>query len=231
MKRNFKFYLALWAVMLVLFNVIAFVSPGWIGQEKYTSSFWTGYVCITAAFIGQLACAYTAFKAENLNKLFYNIPLITISFTGLIVSFIAGGLCMLISPLPYWIGVIICAIVLAFTVLSVIKASLAADVVSDVDEKVKGRTLFVKSLTVDAEILMTQARSEQTKAICKKVYESIRYSDPMSSDALASIESQITIRFHALSEAVKNDADAVSAIADEVILLVGERNKKCKLMK
>lgn len=231
MKKNFKFYLALWAIMLVLFNVIAFVSPGWIGQEKYTPSFWTGYVCITAAFIGQLACAYNAFKAENLNKLFYNIPLITISFTGLIASFIAGGLCMLISPLPYWVGVIICAIVLAFTVLSVIKASLAADVVSDVDEKVKGRTLFVKSLTVDAEILMTQARSEQTKAVCKKVYESIRYSDPMSSDALASIESQITIRFHALSEAVKNEADAVSAIADEVILLVGERNKKCKLMK
>ena len=228
MKKNFRFYLTLWGILLALFNIIAFISPVWAGQEKYTASSWIGYACITAAFAGQLACAYIAFKAENLNKLFYNIPLITVSFTGLIVSFVAGGLCMLISSLPYWVGVIVCSVVLAFTALSIVKAGFAADAVSEIDEKFKSKTLFIKSLAVDAECLMERAKGEQTKAVCKKVYESIRYSDPMSSDALASIESQITIRFHALSEAVKNDSDAVSAIADEVILLVGERNKKCK---
>lgn len=231
MKKNFRFYLTLWGILLALFNVIAFVSPGWVGQEKYTASFWIGYVCITAAFIGQLACAYIAFKAENLNKLFYNIPLITVSFTGLIVSFVVGGLCMLISPLPYWVGVIVCAIVLAITALSIVKASFAVDVVAEIDEKVKGKTLFIKSLAVDAECLMDRAKSDQTKAVCKKVYEAIRYSNPMSHDALASIESQITIRFHALTEAVKDDSDTVSAIAEEVILLIGERNKKCKILK
>lgn len=230
MKKNFKFYLILWAILLVLFNIIAFVSPGWIGQGKYTPSFWIGYVCITVTFIGQLVCAYSAFKAENLNKLFYNIPLITISFTGLIVSFIVGGLCMLISLLPYWVGVIVCSVVLALTALSVVKASFVADTVSEIDKKVKSKTQFIKFLAVDAECLMAQARSDQAKAACKKVYEAIRYSDPMSTDALTSIESQITNRFHALSDAVRNDSDTVSAIADDVILLVGERNKRCKLL-
>ena len=50
MKKLFKSYFAIWAVLLVLFNIIAFVSAGWTGQEKYTSSFWVGYVSITIAF-------------------------------------------------------------------------------------------------------------------------------------------------------------------------------------
>ena len=90
MKRNFKFYVSIWTILLVLFNVIAIVSVGWEGQEKYTASFWIGYAFITLTFLGQIVCAYFAFKAQNLRKLFYNIPLITISFTGLICSFIFG---------------------------------------------------------------------------------------------------------------------------------------------
>ena len=100
MKKGFKFYAIAWFILLALFNVIAFVSVGWIGQEKYTASFWIGYAFITLSFVGQLACAYSAFKADSAKKLFYNISLIRTSYIGLIVSFIVGGLCMLISPLP-----------------------------------------------------------------------------------------------------------------------------------
>ena len=46
MKKNFKLYVVAWTVLLALFNVIAFVSVGWINQEKYTASFWIGYVLI-----------------------------------------------------------------------------------------------------------------------------------------------------------------------------------------
>lgn len=114
MKKVFKNYAVIWAVLLVVFNVIAFVSPGWITHEKYTASFWIGYVFITLAFLGQLACAYVAFKAENLTKLFYNLPLFSLSYTGLIVSFVVGGLCMLISPLPYWVGAVVSFVVACY---------------------------------------------------------------------------------------------------------------------
>lgn len=39
MKKVFKLYSIIWAIILVLFNVIAFVSVGWTGVEKYTPSF------------------------------------------------------------------------------------------------------------------------------------------------------------------------------------------------
>ena len=232
MKKAFKSYFAIWAILLVLFNIIAFVSVGWINQEKYTPSFWVGYVFITLSFIGQLICAKTAFNAKNLQKLFYNIPLISLSWTGLIVSFVIGGLCMLISPLPYWVGVIACAIVLAVVAIAVIKASVAADAVSSIDDKIKTQTFFIKSLTVDAEGLIARAQTEEIKSECKKVYESVRYSDPMSHEMLASAETQITIKFSDLSSAVnENNFEAVKALAREVVILVDERNKKCRLLK
>lgn len=231
-NKNSMFYFIVWATLFVLFNVIAFVSVGWAGAEKYTASFWVGYVFITLCFIGQLLCALTALKEDNMQKLFYNVSLIKTSYTGLVLSFIVGGLCMIISPLPYWVGVIACAIILAVNVISVTKTKLAVDTVSEIDKKIKVQTFFIKSLTVDADGLVARAKSDAVKAECKKVYEAVRYSDPMSNDALASVESQITVKFATLADVVAaDDAAAAEEIAKELIILVNDRNKKCKLLK
>ena len=232
MKKTFKYYFAIWAILLVLFNVVAFMVGGIENSEKYTSGFWIGYAFITLVFLAQLACAKVAFNAKNLQKMFYNYSLISISYSALITMFVVGGLCMAISGLPYWIGVVACVIVLAVNAIAVVKASIAVDAVAAVDEKIKVQTFFIKSLTVDAESLMARAKSEAVKAECKKVYEAARYSDPMSSDALSSVESEITLRFAKLSAAVaEDDAAAVAECANEVVILIGDRNKKCKLLK
>lgn len=232
MKKVFKFYSAVWAILLALFNVISFVSVGWAEIPKYTPSFWVGYTFITLSFIGQIVCAYFALKDNDIKKTFYNVSLISTSYTGLILSFVFGGLCMIISPLPYWVGIILCAIVLAFNIIAVVKATAAIDIVGGIDKKVKEDTFFIKSLTVDAESLISRAKSENIKAECKKVYEAVRYSDPMSNNALASIEEDIAIKFPRFSEAViSEDLETVVMLADEIIVLLGDRNKKCKLLK
>ena len=229
MKKVFRFYFVLWFVLLALFNVIAFVSVGWIAYEKYTPSFWIGYGFIMLCFFGQLGCAWVAFREENLQKFFYNIPLFRVSYAGLIASFVVGGLCMLISPLPYWVGALVCGIALALMILAVNKASAAAQLVAEVDEKVKANTYFIRSLTADAEGLMAKA-SPANKAACKKVYEALRYSDPMSHYTLAPIEAKISNAFIELEQALKAGAD-VSAAAEELCAQIAERNRKCKALK
>ena len=232
MKKVFKFYSVIWAVLLALFNVISFLSVGWAGIPQYTPSFWIGYAFITLSFIGQIVCAYFALKDDDIKKTFYNVSLIAASYTGLILSFVFGGLCMIISLLPYWVGILLCAIVLGINVIAVIKASAVVDIVSSIDEKAKESTFFIKSLTVDAESLMSRAKSETIKAECKKVYEAVRYSDPMSNGALVSIESEITIKFSNFSDAVVSDKfNVASECATELVILIDERNKKCKLLK
>ena len=137
-----------------------------------------------------------------------------------------------ISPLPYWVSVIACAIVLAVNAIAVFKAAAAANIVEAIDNNVKVKTFFIKSLTVDADTLTASAKSDAVKAECRRVFEAVRYSDPMSSDALAGVESQITLKFSEFSNAVTaDDPAAAKATADALLVLVGDRNKKCKLLK
>lgn len=232
MKKAFQKYAIIWAIFFVFFNVICFVTPGKAaGMNKFGGAFWAGYVFISLAFIGQLACAWFAFKADSLQKLFYNLPLIRISYTGLVAMLVVGAVVMAVPNLPNWVGIIICLLILAFHAVAVIQASAASDVIESVDKKIKTQTFFIKSLTVDAESLMARAKDDTAKAACKKVYEAVRYSDPMSSDALAGAESQITLKFAAFSDAVQSGSTDITTLADELTILLNDRNKKCKLLK
>lgn len=233
MKKGFKQYTTAWAALLILFNLICFVTPAeWYGFNKFGGSFWAGYAIITLAFLGQLACAYKAFRAENAKKFFYNLPLITVSYTGLILTLVLGGLCMAIPDVPNWLGAIVGAVVLAFTALAIIKASAAADIVESVDKKVVEKTAFLRMATADAEVILASAKSAEVKAECKKVYEALRYSDPMSNEALSVTEAKITVKLDELKSAVTaDDAEKTKTAAEELMLLIKERNAKCKALK
>ena len=233
MKKSFKIYSLIWAICLAVFNVITFATPNEIGGvSKFSGSFWVGYIFITIAFLGQLTCAFVAFKAEKLKKFFYNIPLLSISYGGLVAMLIVGSIFMAIPVLPEWIAIIVCVIILAFNTIAIIKATAAADIVSGIDEKIKAQTFFIKSLSVDAQSLMTSAKSDELRAETKKVYEAIRYSDPMANAALSDLDAQIEKQFNAFSDAVKaDDAELAKETADTLVEMVERRNQKCKLLK
>ena len=232
MNKKFKTYALIWAILLAIFNVICFVTPNEAaGMSKFGGAFWVGYIFITIAFIGQLVCAYIALKTDSKTKLFYNIPIIRVSYTGLVLTIVFGALCMAIPELPNWVGIIVCLLILAFTAIAVIKAKAASDIVENIDTKVKAQTLFIKALTADAESLLSRAATPEAKDACKKVCEAVRYSDPMSNDALAGIESQITQKFNELSNAVAGGTENIGTLTDELVVLIGDRNKKCKLLK
>lgn len=233
MNKRFRTYAVIWAILFALFNVICFVSPNEIARvSKFDGAFWTGYIFITLAFIGQLVCSCFALKAESLQKVFYNIPLITISYTGLIVMLIVGALAMAIPNLPNWIGIIVCLAVLAFTAVSVITAKAAGAIVSDIDKDVQAKTSFIRKITLDAENLVNRTKAPIMKKICTRVYETARYSDPVSNKQLSDIENRIMEEFSIFTDAVlADDLDLTESSANEVIALVEERNSKCKLLK
>ncbi len=232
MKKGIKFYTPCWAIELAVFNVITFAVPITVNVNKFTPSFWIGYAFITIMFIAQLACSILFFKQDTKEKRFLNIPVINLSYTALLVSIIVGAVAMAVPFVPYWVGIILDILIVAFYAIAIISSKAAADTIENIDKKVKTQTFFIKSLTVDAETLLSRAKSDETKAIAKKVYEAIRYSDPMSNETLSSVESQITVKFNEFSNAVMEDNNPLAkTLGNELIILVNDRNKKCKLSK
>lgn len=237
MKKSFKIYAICWAILLAVFNVICFVTPNTqkiyeTEYVKFGGAFWTGYIFITLAFIGQLICAFLAFRAENLQKMFYSLSLVTVSYTGLILTIIFGALCMAIPDLPNWVGIIVCLLILAFNAIAVIKASAAAEIVGKTDEKVKAQTAFIKEMTAEAQNLTNRANAPKLKEYCKKVYEALRFSDPISDEQLADIETRIKEEFATFTDAViSEDSDLTKSSGTELLNLINERNGKCKSLK
>lgn len=226
MNKNVKKYVICWAILLALFNVIVFVVPAEVaGYHRFNSTFWVSYVLVTIAFIGQLICAIQAFKSENLKKLFYNIPLITISYTGLVTMTIAGMAFMAIPYIPDWLAVIICAIIFAFTAIAVFMAKANADIVSDIDEKIDAETSFIRSITADVKILFDNTKTNDEKANAEDVYKALKYSDPRSNAELEEYDNDIK----ALFESFKNDMSDNNK--ENLINAINNRNEKCKLYK
>lgn len=232
MKKNFKYYALIWIILLAAFNAVIFlvrpVIPGYV--INYDARFWIAWAFILAAFVGNLTCAYFASQAENLNKMFYHLPLITVSRSALIAMLVAGCVLMLIPNCPAWISAIVCILLLAFNAIAVMKAGWAADAVGKIDEKVKTQTAFVKNLTVDAEGLLARAKSDAVRAECKKVYEAVRYSDPMSSEALSEVEARVEEKFKVFEIAINTDRDVAEA-AESLLQTLEERNRKCRVIK
>lgn len=233
MKNIFKYYVICWAVALAVFNVVVFVVSGnTVGLSNVTSSFWIAYAFITLAFCGNLGCSFLFFREENRNKAFLKIPVLYFAFCALVLSLIVGAVAMAVSAIPYWVGIIIDMLVLAFYAMAITKATAAADIINAVESKVNEKTSYIKNLTIQANSLISRAKSDETKALAKKVYEAIRYSDPMSVPELIEYEERIEREFSAFANSIKdNDIELATASADELINLLNDRNKKIELMK
>ena len=233
MKKNFKFYVLGWVALLSLFNLLAFIIPAWPTLEKFTASFWIGWGVTIGAFFGQLICAWAAFKEESAKKTFYNISLFTVSYAGLITMFVVAMICIIVTPLPYWIAAIACSVVLIANVIAVAKAKIAIEIVANVDEKVEKVNSFIYEMREESESLFVRAKDDEAKAvICKKVRDAFKFSDPMSKSDLDAVEAEIKTHFDLLKKAiVEGKMDVATAESDELLALISERNNKCKKLK
>lgn len=233
MKKYFKYYAICWVITLAMFNVVVFVIAGnTIGLANAGASFWIAYAFITLVFCGNLGCSALFFKEENKNKTFLKLSVMHYAFCALAVSLIVGAIAMAIPQIPYWVGIVIDVLVLAFYAIAITKAVAAADIINTVEQKVSEKTAYIRRLTLDAKSLVSDAKLDETKKLAKNVYEAIRFSDPMSTPQLNEIETRIGNEFAAFSEAVKNDDfDLATTSSEELISLVNERNNKCVKIK
>ena len=234
MKKNFKYFSITWIVGVIIFNAITFLIPNEVfGVTRFDKGvFWIAYALITISFIAQLITAYKFVKDDSDEKMFLNIPLLRTGYMAIIVSIIVGMVFMIFPVLPTWIGAVVCLLIAGYFVIACVKASAVANVVADIDTKVKTKTAFMRMTIVEAENILARATTAEIKAEAKKVYEALRYSDPMSNPALDGIEQEIDNGLKELKKAVTcNDSATVLSIVADLLLNVKERNSKCKLLK
>lgn len=201
-------------------------------SARYTASFFTVIAIMALGYIFTIISTIIGFKKQQTAEdTFYGVPFVYSGMTTyiLVTAFSSISLFLGFNPI---LQIVIAIIIFAIAVGKLLKKSVARELVVERGEQIKQQTAFIKMLTVDAQSLMSRASSDEMKVETKKVYEAIRYSDPMSNDALASIENQIQNEFNAFADAVKNnDIDLAKSTANELVVLINDRNNKGKALK
>lgn len=233
MKKIFKPFIVVWIVCFVLFNAITFLIPNEImGVARFDKPmFWIAYVLVLLSFLAQLITFCKFAKEESKEKVFLSIPLVQTSFISVIVSVLVGTIFMVIPIIPTWIGAFMCLLVAGYFIIACVKAGTVATIVSDIDTKIKEKTVFIRLATADAQNIFDRAENG-TKEVAKKVYEALRYSDPMSNELLKNIEEEIDKNLRLFKKAVtEKQSEKSKTIAEELLLLIKERNSKCRMLK
>lgn len=222
MKKNKGMAYAVLAIAFVLFNVIAFAVP-----TAKTATFWIAYVFTAVAFISQIIIWKFAFKGtDTLKSKFLGIPLISVGITYLIIQIIAFAIFMAFPIVPSWIAIVVCALTLGISAICLIGTETGREEINRVEEKVEKKVFYIKSLQVDIEMLASAETDADIKSALTKFAEKIRFSDPMSNDALVDLETEIIAKVKELKTA-ENKAEIITVLDSLVI----ERNKKAKLLK
>lgn len=232
MKKGFKFYVIAWAIMFILFNLAVWFLPQEFTilgatYEKFGGVSRVTLALLEACFLLHLFLTALALNRKKLSAIFYRLPLIRLSYGCVVVTLIVAVVAML-AIVPSWIPLALALLVLAVYIFAILKAEVAATLVEGVDGKVKSKTAFIRELTVDAESLMARAKTPEAKALAKKVFETVRYSDPVSVPALQKQEARILDAFGRFAHAVTGDGTDAPALAEEVLALIAARNKSCK---
>lgn len=222
MSKNKGMAYAVLGIFFVIFNVIAFAIP-----TAKTATFRVAYIFTLIAFVMQPFIWKFAFKdTDTLKSKFLGIPLISVGVIYLLVQIVAVAVFMALSFVQSWIAIVVCILILGVSAVCLIGTETGREEIIRIEHKVSKKVFYIKSLQVDIEMLANAESDADTKAALTNLAEKIRFSDPMSNELLADLESKIIDKINDLKS-----TEQKATIIKELTLLFDERNKKCKLLK
>ena len=220
-KNSSKGYLIL-GILFILASVIVFAVPA-----AKTTAFWISYGFTVIAFAAQIIIWKAALgRSESLKSKFLGFPVVHIGIVYLVVQIIALIVFLFIPTLPIWSAVVACTMIAGVSAVCMIASDVGQSEIERVSAKVQEKTFYIKQLQVDVELLVGSETDTATKSALMQLAEKIRYSDPMSDGRLADIEDRITEKISELKTATDK-----TKIINELNSLLGERNRKIKILK
>lgn len=222
MKKNSTKGYVILGILFALVSIIAFAVP-----TVKTTTFWIAYVFTAVAFAAQIGIWKTALgKEETLKSKFLGFPVVHIGIVYAVIQVIAFAMFMFVPTLPAWSAIVVCSVIAGVSAVCMISADAGSNEIERVEAKVQKKVFYIRELQADVELIAAAETDTDTKAALTQLAEKIRFSDPMSNDQLADLESKISTKAAELKTAANK-----MKIITELNSLLDERNKKCRIMK
>lgn len=229
MNKNTIRMIAVAAIVLALFCVLAFATPFARGAV-----FWLGFGFTVLAILAQLYVAKKAFaNGTGARSKFYGFPIARVGCIYLIVQAISGLVCMALGTvIPSWVAVVIFVLILAAAGIGFIASDAIRDETERQDKQVKTSVGVMRSLQSKAASLAGQCEDPEAGRCLQKLSDSFRFSDPVSSNATEALEQDLTACLEDIQTAL-TEQDYTGGINQcaKTAPILAERNHLCKLEK
>jgi len=229
MKRDQMRGVIVGAVLLVLYILIAFLIP-----FVHTAVFWVSFLFTLVAFALAAVALYTAFlKKPDARSRFYGFPIARIGVVYWLIQLILGLVFMALGQwIPVWAAVLVYAIALGAAVVGLISADAVTDEIHVQDRRLKEDVTLMRTLQSRLNQMAAQCQRPDDATAVGKLAEELRYSDPVSKEALKDAEADLRAAVDELEQAVvENSGDAIRQLCKKASTLLAERNRLCKLNK
>ncbi len=230
-KKNSKFGMMalIAAIVFVTYNVVLFAVCGF---SDHGGAFWISYAFMMISF-ATLAVSGLVLKGRTVQPKDWLLGYPVLKHCGiyLILEFIASITFIALDYIdcPWAIAFAVQMVLLAVHLVFIISCFMAKEMIENVEAKVNQKTSYIRLLKVEAEMIAERATDNDVKNAFGKLAEQLRYSDPMSSEALSDLENRIS-NLVEQAKVVTEKSDLLR-ICNNISLLITERNKKCKVLK
>jgi len=174
MTRNKVSAAIILAVVVVVFNVIAFAVP-----FRHGPVFWLGYSFALVAILGGAVAILYAAGREGLRSKVYGLPLANLAWGYVVAQVAASFVQMSVWMMPTWLALVIDVGLLAVAVVGLVMVDAGTEAIKQLDAKVGAKVFYIRSLQADVEAVAERAADPGLKQSLAELAEAIRYSDPM----------------------------------------------------
>lgn len=229
MKKNRGRLVIILATILIAFSTIAFIVP-----FKKNEVFWISYVFSIIAIVAQIYVLKIAFQgAESVKSKFYGFPIAQIGIAYMCIQLALSLVFISFSKfVPIEIVVIIEVFLFAVAVIGFIGTDVMRDEIEQLDKEIESTTSCIVTLRSIVYSLSTQCNNLEEKEALSKLFDELRYSDPVSNKALEIIESELEENVAVLQKMFSNEKkEQVVITCKKISAILAERNRLCKLNK
>ncbi|MCL2108016.1 MAG: hypothetical protein FWH20_01545 [Oscillospiraceae bacterium] len=226
-QKNLVLTGVIYAVLIGVYNMLIFII-----FNNFSGVFWLSYSFSMLAFALQITSMFFAFRKADIETAFFGMPLFSFSVFYLSSQLCVGLVFMFLQRIGMTIAAVVQILMLAAFLVVAIIAIMARDTVQNISENYKQNIVRHKSANVDVDVLLDACTDAELKQKLRKLSETIKYSDPMTNEAVADVEERIQQKVSQLRDYFGNgETEQAMKACSALELLYVERNKKLLISK
>lgn len=223
----------IYLILAALLNLIIFTvfKPGQLETGNMKLVFWFAYAFLMIAFITQFVSILTGRFEKGVEAAFFGFSLFSVSVFYFVITAALSVVFMVLVSLgvdvPFALMFVLECILLAFYLVAFIISLMHKNVVVEIDQKIKKNVRAIRAFVSDLECLADATQDAGLKTKLNALAEDFRYSDPMTNDAVAELDLQLSDAVAELEVLVTSaDVATVEAKITQIKLTLSKRNRR-----